>query len=103
VWSNAVWGTEVTGARYAADPTKPTVNRTFTWDEELPETGIIVMPDVVFPDRIAGHLYVAPKADAERQKEAAQRQGNLRTDFKILQEFRRTLPKVQREIGRAHV
>src|SRR5262249_44849724 len=51
VWSNAVWGTEVTGARYAADPAKPGDNRTFTWDEELPETGIIVMPEVEFPDR----------------------------------------------------
>ena len=105
VWSNAVWVTEVTGARYAADPSKPGDNRTFTWDEELPETGIIVMPDVVFPDRIAGHLYVAPEEPPEpmtaeqQQKAAAKRQKSLRKGFKILQEFHQTLPKVQRALA----
>jgi hypothetical protein len=105
VWSNAVWGTEVTGARYAADPAKPGDNRTFTWDEELPETGIIVMPEVVFPDRIAGHFYVAPTEAPEpptveqQEKAAAKRRKSLRKGFKILQEFRRTLPKVQRALA----
>jgi hypothetical protein len=120
VWSNAVWGTEVTGARYAADPAKPWDNRTFSWDEEFKwdeehpsKNGIIVMPDVVFPDRIAGHLYVAPekpskppvtdaekqKAAAEQQKAAVKRQKGLHKGFKILQEFRRSLPKVQRALA----
>src|SRR5262249_9112358 len=72
VWSNAIWGTEVTGARYAADPAKPGDNRAITWDEELPKDGLIVMPDVVYPDRIAGHLYVAlTDEEQEKQQKAA--------------------------------
>src|SRR5262249_52535632 len=101
VWSNAIWGTEVTGARYAADPAKPGDNRAITWDEELPKDGLIVMPDVVYPDRIAGHLYVAltDEEQEKQQKAAADRQKNLRTGFKIIQDFRRTLPKVQRALA----
>ena len=59
------------------------------------------MPDVVFPDRIAGHLYVAltDKQKKEQQEAAAKRPKSLRTGFKILQEFHRTLPKVQRALA----
>src|SRR5262249_37664343 len=92
-------------ARYAADPAKPGDNRTFTWDEELPETGIIVMPEVEFPDRIAGHLYVAPEEPPkpqtveQQQKAAAKPQKSPRTRFKVLQELHRHLPKVQRALA----
>jgi hypothetical protein len=115
VWSNALWGTEVPLARFAADPDKPGDNRVFFWDEVLPDKGVIVMPPVVFPDRIAGHLYVAPtwqsetdqvkrekkrkKAEEERQEKEALRPSDLRTFFAIMADFRKSLPKVQRVLA----
>ena len=115
VWSNALWGTEVPGARFAPNPDKPGDNRAFFWDEVLPDEGVIVMPPVVFPDRIAGHLYVAPswqaetdpakrekkrkKADEERQEKEKQRPSDLRTFFAIIADFRKSLPKVQRALA----
>jgi hypothetical protein len=105
VWSNALWGEEVTGARFAADPKKPEVNRTFKWTEDLPATGRIVLPEVEFPRRIAGQFYVAPKeppkqlSDEEQaEKEEERRKAGLR-GFRILQDFRQTLPEVQRALA----
>lgn len=103
VWSNAVWGTEVTGATFAADPVHPENKRPFAWPEELPATGLIVMPDVVYPDRIAGHLYVDSKPKQLTAEELAaateERQHSLRFNFQILREFHRTLPKAQRALA----
>jgi hypothetical protein len=105
VWSNALWGEEVIGARFAADPARPGDNRVFRWTENLPETGRIVMPEVEFPRRIAGHFYVAPeeprktlseKEQAEKDEE--RRKAGLRA-FRILQAFRNTLPEVQRVLA----
>ena len=105
VWSNALWGEEVTGARFAPDPAKPEVNRPFKWTEDLPATGRIVMPEVEFPRRIAGHFYVAPeeprKTPSEKEqaeKDEARRKSGLR-GFRVLQAFRRTLPEVQRALA----
>ena len=93
----------MTGARYAADPTTPGDNRAFAWDEELPEDGVIVMPDVVFPDRIAGHLYVAPRDPSRRPMSRSRRRPpsgrRISASFKILQEFHKSLPKVQRALA----
>lgn len=105
VWSNAVWGTEVTGATYAANADSPGDHRAIAWDEELPDGGLIVMPDVGYPDRVAGHLYVAPGDESHAEKKLRKDktpekvQQSLRDGFKILQEFRRTLPKVQRALA----
>src|SRR4029078_3677824 len=106
---------EVPLARFAADPDKPGDNRVFFWDEVLPDKGVIVMPPVVFPDRIAGHLYVAPfwqsetdqvkrekkrkKAEEERQEKEALRPSALRTCFAITADFNKSLPKVQRVLA----
>src|SRR6266536_157062 len=105
VWSNAVWGTEVTGATYAANADSPGDHRAIAWDEELPHGGLIVMPDVGYPGRVAGHLYVAPEDESHAEKKLRKDktpekvQQSLRDGFKILQEFRRTLPKVQRALA----
>jgi hypothetical protein len=115
VWSNAAWGTQVTGARFAPDPAQPGDTRPIFWDEELPATGVIVMPPVIFPDRIAGHFYVPPPYEAETdpferakakrefdekaQKKADKRPADLRKFFKIIRDFRKTLPKVQRALA----
>lgn len=115
VWSNAVWGVQVPGARFAPDPTKPQDARPFFWDEDLPATGEIIMPPVVYPDRIAGHFYVAPDwqsetdpvkrakrkrdADDKRADELKERPKKLREAFTIIQAFRKTLPKVQRALA----
>jgi hypothetical protein len=105
VWSNAVWGTEVTGAAYAADAAQPGDHRAIAWDEQLPDDGLIVMPDVMYPDRVAGHLYLAPGAQSRAEKKTwadvtpEKVQRSLRESFRILQEFRRTLPKVQRALA----
>jgi hypothetical protein len=99
VWSNAIWGDEVEGARFAADPANPTVNRPFKWTEDLPATGQIVLPEVEFPKRISGHFYVAPEeptkpvSEAEAaKKDEERRKAGLRS-FRILQAFHQGLPR----------
>jgi len=105
VWSPAIWGADVTGAKFAPDATKPNQNQTFRWDQPLPafvdgkpEEGAIVMPPVIFPERIPGHLYIVPFEDS---KEASDfdRQKSLRGNFNVLQQFYRGLPKVQRALA----
>jgi hypothetical protein len=104
-WSNAAWGTDataITGAKFAADPARPAVNRGFTWDEELPKDGGIVTPDAVFPDRIAGSFYVKAEnkktPDESKAAEVKRRRGRLK-GVAVLREFHRTLPKVQRALA----
>jgi hypothetical protein len=97
VWSNAVWGTLVTGATFADDPDHPENKRAFGWQEQLPDKGDILMPDVIFPDRIAGHLYVAETKHKTTTPE--ERQHELRHNHEVLREFHRTLPKVQRALA----
>ena len=118
VWSPALWGLDVIGARWAPDATKPLQNRALHWDEVLPPyvedvavededpaEGAIVMPPVMFPERIAGHLYVAPqeepeeKSDEDLRKERRKQQKGLRRSFAIHAEFRKNLPKVQRALA----
>ena len=36
VWSPAIWGSDVTGAKFAPDASKPNQNQTFRWDGALP-------------------------------------------------------------------
>jgi hypothetical protein len=113
VWSPAIWGTEVVGAKFAPDSTAPAQAQPFRWDQELPpfvkgkrEEGAIVLPSINFPKRVAGHLYVVPrekpqppKSDAEKAKDEFEKQKSLRQEFAILQEFHRNLPKVQRALA----
>jgi hypothetical protein len=112
VWSPAIWGPEVTGARFAPDASKPNQNRAFRWDEELPplleskteegaikpESGAIVMPPIIFPERIPGHLYIVPFEEPEAKSDF-DRQKSLRGQFNVLQQFYRGLPKVQRALA----
>jgi hypothetical protein len=126
VWSPAVWGEEVVGARWAPDASKPLQNRPLRWDEKLPRyvldvpeadedvtEGLIVMPPVMFPERIAGHLYLPPRPpdpeDADKPPEPPsadevrrafrEQQRGLRRSFAVHAEFRRNLPKVQRALA----
>jgi hypothetical protein len=118
VWSQALWGEEVIGARWAPDATKPLQTQTLRWDQVLPPydehvdaededpaEGAIVMPPVMFPERIAGHFYVAPKEEPEEQtdedkrKAARKRQKGLRQSFLVHAEFRKNLPRVQRALA----
>jgi hypothetical protein len=87
----------VTGATFAADPNHPENTRAFGWQEQLPDVGDIRMPDVEFPDRIAGHLYVAEQKQKTTTPE--DRQHKLRHNHQVLREFHRTLPKVQRALA----
>jgi hypothetical protein len=129
VWSPALWGEEVVGASWFAD-TSSTTEVPLRWDQELPpfdpkETdpphteGQIVMRSRVFPERIPGHLYVAPppgearplpaspEVEAERerarqrkkQEERRKEQAGLRRAFAVHREFRKNLPKVQRALA----
>jgi hypothetical protein len=116
VWSNAIWGTQVPGGvTVSLDPANPGNTTPLFWDDDLPPGAIINLPPVVYPDRIAGHLYVAPawqsetdpvKRDkarqawlAELEEKAAKRPDSLRRLFRIIRDFRRTLPKVQRVLA----
>ncbi len=118
VWSPALWGELVIGARWAPDATKPLQTQQLRWDQVLPPyvedvkvededpaEGAIVMPPVMFPERIAGHLYVAPKEEAKQKsdedlrKERRKQQKGLRRSFAIHAEFRKNLPKVQRALA----
>src|SRR4029077_16409513 len=36
VWSPAIWGSDVTGAKFAPDASIPNQNQTFRWDQALP-------------------------------------------------------------------
>ena len=105
VWSNALWGIDLVGARFE-DAAPPQENWPILWqdDEDLPE-GRILMPAVGFPDRIAGSFYVAPKEPpktptAEEAAEAeALRQRGLRRQLRTLRAFHKGLPKVQRVLA----
>ena len=103
VWSNAVWGDRVPDAMYADPAALPGPPRPFLWTEELLATADILMPDLVFPDRIAGHLYLPQKVktltDKQQQKAHDDRQQALHFNFSILREFHKTLPKVQRALA----
>jgi hypothetical protein len=112
VWSPALWGDEVIGFRWAPDASAPNQNEALRWDRELPPlvkgdpaSGAIVHLPVEFPDRIAGHLYVAPrerpkpKSPEKQAKEQFDEQAGLRRAFKVHREFRKHLPKVQRALA----
>jgi hypothetical protein len=114
VWSPAVWGDEVVGARWAPDGTAPQQSQTLRWDQALPPydaeapdpgEGAIVMDPVMFPDRIAGHLYTPPKPPKhpptpdELTLAARVHQQGLRHAFAVHAEFRKNLPKVQRALA----
>jgi hypothetical protein len=106
VWSPAIWGTDVVGAKFAPDATAPMQAQPFRWDQELPpfvdgsaDEGAIVMPPIHFPKRVAGHLYVVPREKPEPDPSEFEKQKSLRREFAILQEFHRNLPKVQRALA----
>jgi hypothetical protein len=103
VWSNAVWGVQAVGASFADDPNHPENKRPFNWQEELPATGALVMPDVVYPDRVAGHLYAPPNpksaTDKPREWTGDERQRDLRHKLDVIRGFHKTLPKVQRALA----
>ncbi len=112
VWSPAVWGEEVIGARWAPDASKPQQSQPLRWDQELPalvkgkpETGAIVLTDVEFPETIAGHFYEEPaeppeeKSADDLEDDRHQHQLGLRRAFAVHAEFRKNLPKVQRALA----
>ena len=105
VWSSAIWGSDVTGAKFAPDASKPNQNQTFRWDGALPPlvkgspaSGAIVMPPVSLPGahprapvhRVSGRA--EEKSDFDREK-------SQRGNFNVLQQFYRGLPKVQRALA----
>lgn len=105
VWSPAIWGSDVTGAKFAPDASKPNQNQTFRWDGALPPlvkgnpaSGAIVMPPVIFPERIPGHLYIV-SAEEPEEKSDFDREKSQRGNFNVLQQFYRGLPKVQRALA----
>jgi hypothetical protein len=108
VWSNAVWGTGPPKARHAADPDRPQDGLPLRWDQDLPaeDEGAILMPAPTYPDRVAGHLYV-PLTEKQKQKgqektparRQEERQHDLHHNQRILREFHRGLPKVQRALA----
>jgi hypothetical protein len=86
VWSPAIWGSDVTGAKFAPDASKPNQNQTFRWDGALPPlvkgnpaSGAIVMPPVIFPERIPGHLYIVSAEEPEESR--TDREKSLRGNF----------------------
>ena len=106
VWSPAIWGANVIGAKFAPDATAPAQAQPFRWDQELPPyvegapgEGAIVLPPILFPERVAGHLYVVPRKKPKPPKTEFEKQKSLREDFAILQEFHRGLPNVQRALA----
>ncbi|HEX6054141.1 MAG TPA: hypothetical protein VFZ21_32950, partial [Gemmatimonadaceae bacterium] len=106
VWSPAIWGANVVGAKFASNASAPAQAQPFRWDQELPpfkvgsdDEGAIVMPPIQFPDRVAGHLYVVPREKPEPPRSAFDQQKSLRGQFAILKEFHRNLPKVQRALA----
>ena len=111
VWSPALWGEEVTLAKFAADADQPGQSQPFRWDAELPPfaggnaaEGAIVMPEIVFPRRVAGNLYAEPRGDPEEDhstedEKKFKSQESLRGQFAVLQDFHRGLAKVQRVLA----
>jgi hypothetical protein len=115
VWSPALWGEEVVGASWIPD-TSSTTEEPLRWDQELPPydreeksppstEGRLVMRSRAFPERIPGHLYIAPKEPPKslspEQQVARERkaQAGLRRAFAVHREFRKNLPKVQRVLA----
>src|SRR6201999_957022 len=98
------------------DTSKPTVDSELRWDQELPPydaaeqdppatEGAIVMTPLTFPDKVAAHLFVAPKppktppTPEDLTKAAREHQQGLRRAFAVHAEFRKNLPKVQRALA----
>lgn len=119
MWSNAVWGTTVPLAVVRNDPDRSDPVRPLAWDDVLPGTAEIALPDPEFPDRIPKHLYTDPAelTDDERaalqavrsrtpeQREAAAREARRedapgqRAVHERLRDLRAGLPKVQRALA----
>jgi hypothetical protein len=119
MWSNAVWNTTIPLASVRLDPDRSDAARPLAWDDVLPDTAEIELPDAEFPDRIPKHLYTDPaeltddereavqavrnrtpeqRAEAARQARRAQARGQRRVHQR-LGELRRGLPKVQRALA----
>jgi hypothetical protein len=108
VWSMACWGDGPPGARVGSDP--------LLWLPEgvkFSKTQTISVPELEFADFWPKHLFRDPseippadpdtRSEAEKQKDeakaAADRQKSLRGQLRVLSEFRRGLPKVQRALA----
>ena len=106
IWSNAVWGAQVTDAKFAPDEAHPEQNGPFGWQETLPAHGALVMPDIAYPDVIAGTFYeenpegIDPRMTSdEREKQRKADQHSLRFQHAVLKDFHRSLAKVQRALA----
>lgn len=119
MWSNAVWDTTVPLAVVRDDPERSNAARALAWEDALPDTAEIELPEAQFPDRIPKHLYTDPTelTDGERealeavrgrtpeQRAAAARQARReqapgqRRVHERLRELRRGLTKVQRALA----
>ena len=96
VWSNALWGATVTGAKYAPDENDPGAAGPLGWQDDLdPNKGLIVMPPVKYFDVIAGSFY----AENPSPEDLKPPQYLLRFHHKILKAFHKALAKVQRALA----
>jgi hypothetical protein len=119
VWSNAVWDPTVPLALVRDDPGRSSPARALAWEDVLPATAEIELPDPEFPDRIPKHLYTDPaeltdderaaleavRARTPEQRAAAAREARRedapgqRAVHARLRELRRGLTKVQRALA----
>jgi hypothetical protein len=105
VWSIACWGEGPPGARVGSDP--------LLWGAKVTKTQTISVPELEFAEFWPKHLFREPsekpppkpdkRTEAEKQKDeentAASRQRSLRGQLRVLSDFRRGLPKVQRALA----
>lgn len=101
VWSAAAWGTLVPLTSVVVDPARGDTPRPLAWEGSLPPTSRIEMPAIEFPERIPKHLYPDPTESSEAGDPPSPQkdQESLRRNSRILGEFRRGLPKVQRALA----
>lgn len=101
VWSAAAWDATVPLTSVVVDTTRGDAPRALAWDDNLPPTSRIDLPAIEFPERIPKHLYreLSEGGGTEELPDPQRQQRSLRDTLRILGEFRRGLPKVQRALA----
>jgi hypothetical protein len=119
MWSNAIWDATVPLAGVRVDPEHSDALRPLAWDDVLPDTAEIELPEAVFPDRIPKHLYKDPAELTDDEREAVEAVRNRTPEQRVaaartarreqaagqrrthqrLSELRKGLAKVQRALA----
>lgn len=96
VWSDACWGEEIPKTHVLVDPDEESSRRALRWDDALAPASRIELPPREFPERRPRHLF--PEKDGKPAGTTPE-QRKLHEQLRLLDEFRRGLPKVRRVLA----